>query len=220
MVTLRNPNDCPFDRIVSAALAIKRSGQFLHTGLVYRRNSGDISLIHLGWHNFLKNEAPDPSYFWIPTVLGDLNQLQVAVFLDMLWAKNNDGKIPYSITCGHSLRCFDTQGNRTPMRLGEGHTCASFVLAVFDSLSLPLIIPETWPAGRPGDREWANIILDKLRDPRYPVPKDHIDAQEAAIDNIVRFRPEEVAAAFDRFEGDSLAFEQIREQSEFVLDCF
>ena len=59
--------------------------------------------------------------------------------------------------------CFDAETGEFligPTRYGL--TCADLALAVFDLAGLRLARYETWPIGRPGDREWQLWVADQL----------------------------------------------------------
>lgn len=218
MVVLRDPAVCPFERIASIAFVIKRNGQFLHAGLLYRDEDGVISLIHLGWNYLLTQGPPDDSYYWVPCSLDERVQEDVAGFLEVLWKKNRDQRVPYSTKLSSDLNFFDERGERIQVPVGDGLTCASFVLHVFRALELPLVIADEWPTGREGDKEWAREILSIMQhhcdQKKYGLTQEHIDEQAKCIEDIVRHRPEEVAAAFDIFVGAPIPFKEVEEPGE------
>lgn len=72
-------------------------------------------------------------------------------------------------------------------------SCATFVLAIFQSLQLPLVDLRSWPT-RPEDVPWQEKIVAYLRSSSNPATQAH--AERVAQDiGCARLRPEEVAAA-------------------------
>jgi len=140
---------------------------------------------------------------------------QVAAFLAHVAEENKMGKIPYSIA--NRETAFDEFGKYVPSGVGYGLTCASYILSIFHALSVPLLHFQTWPAGRVGDAQWAESILAALATADPPTSPEHIAVQRAELPNIVRFRPEEVGAAFMIFTNTALTFEQVEPSSLELL---
>jgi hypothetical protein len=194
---LHHPDSEPYDGIKTLALAIGRSGKFIHLGIFYRNVDDVLRLSHMRWHCRLEGDADPNAYAWLSWIDAGYENMvceQIADYLGYVAAKNAGGQVPYSIKrFGQQL---DNQGNYVPRGHGSGFTCATYVLDVFQAKEIPLILVETWPSGRPEDVEWAKDVLAKLRQAEPPLSKEDLEVQEASIPQVVRFRPEEVAASF------------------------
>lgn len=102
--------------------------------------------------------------------------------------KNSDGNIPYGFNV--EGRFFDKTGSWIGEE-GVGLTCATFVLAVFRAMSLPLLKTEEWIC-RIDDREWQENVIRTLI--TSGASSDHIHKQRSNIGG-ARFRPSEVMAS-------------------------
>jgi len=75
---------------------------------------------------------------------------------------------------------------------GEGLTCATLIMAVFDALGLALFDVETWP-GRDDDADWQRSIIHVVKSPPAAT-SEHINAIRGRPRR-ARCRPEEVAGS-------------------------
>lgn len=209
---MHSPAEATFDQIPALALAVKQAGTFVHVGFLYRTEEGTLRLSDLAWHHCLRDSAEYEDYFWLTTDLEEIICEQVAEYVAYVAQVNSSGQIPYSIR--YRGKHFDATGEYIGTVAGEGLTCATYILAVLDdALSLPLIIYDTWPVGRPDDVAWAETILDMLANHEPRASEDHIAVQRELLPDVVRYRPEEVAAAFAIFDGGALRFETIEPSS-------
>lgn len=189
-----------------------RPNQFVHVGLLYRDQEDEIRLSHLAWHcHFMGKDTPDDSYFWLEPQLHEFIREQIAVYLQHIADQNEAGDIPYSIL--YRAQSIDESGKYVPSGPGTGLTCATYLMAVFDALQIPLVEWPTWPAGRPEDQEWAQQILALLPCIQPPASDEHVEAQRAHINDVVRYRPEEVAAAFGMVTTRAMSFREIEPTS-------
>lgn len=126
--------------------------------------------------------------YWIAPDLVLEDQRILAAKVDA-WLDENQGRIPYSVAHPGGVIFKDNVwvGNEP----GQGLTCATFVVALFDELGIPFIDVDTWKE-RTGDVEWAQGILEMLKDLMSP---DHVAAQEERLGETIRVRPSDVAAA-------------------------
>jgi len=152
--------DRPIEDIEFAAIAISAvSPTQRHIGLLHR-DSSSVLLLHLAWHHDLRNHSPGPNYIWISPRVPSRRLRHVAAKCRQVWRANPDG-IPYAFSPPND--CFDANtGAYLLGPTGHGLTCASFVLAVFESVGLRLVDQETWPANRAGDEEWKQWVLLQL----------------------------------------------------------
>jgi hypothetical protein len=174
-----------------AVRCVERAYQ--HIGILHRDvSAGDVMLLHLAWHHDLRNHRPGNDYLWIDIPLSHFHLRQIAAICRLIGEGNPDG-LPYAFSPPNG--CFDATTGRFligPTRYGL--TCASFVLAVFETAGLPLVRYETWPNQRPDDRNWQEFVLSRLRDSNPRASDAHIAALQEEI-GAVRYRPEEVASA-------------------------
>jgi hypothetical protein len=212
-----------WDDLNHVAVAItclgNESGQ-QHVGIFHKDESiNEIRLLHLWWHNKLKNSLPRPTYAWVIPSISLRRARQVAALCRKVFRQNSAG-IPYAFSTASD--CFDTETGA--FLIGPGHhglTCASFVLAVFHTAGLPLVDYKTWPRERNGDKEWQELIIEQLT--RDGASLEHIRAIESEL-GAVRYRPEDVAGACAAMsipvpfiEADICAQEMLRFLSEKAL---
>jgi hypothetical protein len=126
--------------------------------------------------------------FWIAPDLNQEDQRILAATIDA-WLDENENKIPYSVAHPGGVVFRDNVwiGNEA----GQGLTCATFIVELFNELGIPFIDVDTW-LNRTGDIEWADRILAALSDSMTP---EHVGAQQAKIGQTVRVRPADIAAA-------------------------
>jgi hypothetical protein len=176
-------------RHVAIAIAIVHSGQ-QHTGILHKEEvSDEARLAHLAWHNQLKNGQPKDDYLWVDPPIPQRRARQVAARCRQILRANYRG-IPYAFSPPND--CFDLETGSLllgPSRVGL--TCASFVLAVFDSAGIRLADYDTWPRQRAGDFEWQKHVIEQLQEDG--ASPEHIALVKDEM-GATRYRPEEVAA--------------------------
>jgi len=150
--------------------------------------------------------------FWIAPDLSYEDQKILATKLDAWLTLNPDG-IPYSVAHpgGVTFRDDVWVGNEP----GQGLTCATFVVELFNELGIPFVNKETWQV-RQGDDEWARHILDLIGADMSP---EHINAQMERIGTTVRIRPSDIFAAgilINQETEDSLPFEVVSPSAEAI----
>ncbi len=177
------------------AIAIRRfADDWLHLGIVIRpdknakhASSDGISLLHLKQHYDLAWETIATGYYCVVPALPVERQTQVAVFCEVVRDRLK-GKLPFAVK--YKGATFDRSG-RLVSKEGRGLTCATFVLAIFRSIGINLILHEEWPE-RQSDLRWHSAIVETLR--KRGASKEHIAAVEAEAP-CARYLPQEVAAA-------------------------
>ena len=209
-------NERPLSSIAHAGIAVctvKPEQQ--HIGVLHREDASDEAmLLHLAWHHDLRNNRLGPHYLWIEIPVPSPRLRQVAAICRKVW-RSNQNVVPYAFSSPND--CFEQSTGRFllgPTR--HGLTCATFVLAVFETAGLSLIQYETWPDYRTGDQQWQESILDLLRERQPPASAEHIAAISSEI-GAVRYRPEEVASAATVSELPA-AFQAVQPLSERLLD--
>jgi hypothetical protein len=196
MSPIQSAADKPHHQVQFAAIAIRTiSAAQRHTGILHKE-SGDpgVLLLHQAWHCDLRNESPSDAYRWVQPSLPAPRLRQVAALCRKVWRSNGSATIPFAFSPPND--CIDAETGQFllgPTRLGL--TCATFVLAVFQAAGVLLVKYDDWPAGRPGDAEWQQAVVDDLRASRR-ASVEHIEAMQGELGKgAVRYRPEEVAGA-------------------------
>lgn len=185
-------------------------GLSLHTGIIFKYK-GEVHFLHLAWHHILKKEVPP-----------DVSNYEQIKFLDfpffdlkdesyfrrkaiipyfLLVHELNNGSIPYAILY-HSTKFMETG----ELDLGEGEfglTCATFVLAIFQSKGINLIDTETW-SHREEDNEFFDSIYGHLENHTSEDHKNHLLSNKECV----RYRAEEVAASSTKYDGLPISFNQ------------
>jgi hypothetical protein len=207
----------PFDDLQHVGIVItllrERPGQ-RHVGILHKDESTkEVRVLHLAWHNKLKNNLPKSSYAWVDPPILERRARQVAAFCRRVYRANSSG-IPYAFSPASD--CFSEHTGKFllgPNR--NGLTCSSFVLGVFHSAGLPLIQYDTWPESREGDDEWQRYIIDQLTESGAALT--HIRAVQSEVAaGAVRYRPEEVAGA-GTAEDLPAPFVEVRRLADEIL---
>lgn len=161
----------------------------LHAATLYRFN-GRLMIGDLQNHFFTRRDEARASknLYWLAPDLSQEDQRILAAKADA-WLEENSGRIPYSVAHPGGVVFSDNVwvGNEP----GQGLTCATFVVELFNELGIPFIDSGTWLT-REGDAEWAQRILDMIGHIMAP---EHVEAQKNRIGNTIRIRPADVAAA-------------------------
>ena len=135
------------------------------------------------------------TYRWIQSGLKADTRRSIAIAIARLARRKPTRPIPYSTDYDDGV--YFEPGTLRYLRNapGEGLTCATFVLAVFEAFGIRLLDLSTWPSNRPVDKAWRANILGTLRS--RPEGDPNIERHIAAIESndiVVRYRPEEVAS--------------------------
>jgi hypothetical protein len=117
--------------------------------------------------------------------------------------------IPYALD--RAGITFDDHGRLCNAAVGKGLTCATFILAVLDSLEIRLLSEHEWPEG--SDVGWQHAILAKMFDGlRALLPR----AQKAFLDvGVRRFQPSEVVGASNN-SSFPVSYKRARELATIV----
>lgn len=178
-------------RIAHVGIAIHKHEQ--HIGLLYRvAVRQPVLLLHLPWHNKLCSDAVTADYvLWVDPSIPEDRAKVVAAYCRRIWRKNEANGLPYGLS--HPNRFFDHTGTVLGGPAKLGLTCATFVLAVFDTARLPLIRYETWRNPTDKDIKRQRKLAKRLEDDSQ-VTAEHVRAFAREIGNI-RYAPLEVAGA-------------------------
>lgn len=166
-----------------------------HTGMAFLGEDGQRRFLHLAFHRHLVvGDVPAAGLFGrpqMPRVLAN----HLLMLLDKVGAANSNA-IAYAFGYDGTTRFEPTSGL---IRLGSGQiglSCATFVLALFDTVGAPLVDVTTWTT-RDGDDATKATLIDLLREceRRGQIEAGHADRAAAEASHCARFRPEDVLAA-------------------------
>jgi hypothetical protein len=189
---LNDPSNTGFETVELTAFAILRSGagQF-HTGLLYKIGK-KVHLRHQCDHLVVKDGEPstDSDYLW--TNISALSALNKRLIANKLSRAGGDN-VPYGVG-------YRVNGNYLDKRTlkyiatnpGDGLTCATYVVAVMETLGFRPFETEKWlPIDE--DTAWQRDTIESQMG-RHPESKEHFEAEKANIGS-PRFRPDQVVAA-------------------------
>lgn len=192
-----------YTELVNVGIAIKQvAGEQLHLGILYRIDKSDPRFCHLAWHYQLMDEPPQNDYYWDDCLFLIDDPVNAKIFsARMLTIAQSKRIIAYGIYHEGGVFTHDAKFIGFPDE-GMGLTCASFVVAVFHSMGLPILQEKTWQS-RGDDNIWQQKIL-KLLEERAGAA--HVRAAKKYV-GAFRMRPEEVAASATA-ENPPLDFKQ------------
>ena len=178
-----------------------------HIGIIYNEN-GQTRIIHLAWDCSLKDEIVPKEYHWGLSSLDNDERALVAAWMPEL--RNNRNNIRYAFTRKYKP-VFNKDGKYIESHLGEGLTCATFVMEVFEWLFFPVIDQKSWEK-RNTDQPFFDCILGFLRSRLDNEYIKHIENNR----DVPRFRPEEVAAGVIGDEPP-LSFQNALKTAEAII---
>src|SRR3954451_7678002 len=159
-ITLHHPDARAFDEVQQLGIAIgfnDRGGQ--HIGFLYKEDGKAARLCHLAHHFDMRDSEPSKRYRWIQTTIGKENRaVLVEIIRNIIDRKT---RIPYGIR--YEKDYLTPNGEYIKRGLGNGLTCATFILAVCRASAIELLRCEEWPAGREGDLEFQADQIAALR---------------------------------------------------------
>lgn len=170
-----------------AAIVICRAGDNLHSGLLYLDTNSAVRVLHLGWQDRLYNSWGWPRLWAAPDVEPE-RLASVAALCRLIWEDYEaKKKFPYGLKFLQTS--FSPNGQLLLGPGAKGLTCATFVLAVFNSFGIQIVNESDWPVRQDEDRRF----LDRMRPHMDP---GHFALLEAEIsEGCRRIRPEEVVGA-------------------------
>jgi hypothetical protein len=207
-------NSTPED-IDSICVAICSAGpNQRHAGILYRDTNEEVKLLHLAWHDSLKNEPFLDDFLWLDIPLDSLNKQHMALVCEMIFEENAE-KIPYGL--GIDDCSFNDAGRFVPMEDHAGLTCATFVVKVFHDQNFLFIDVDGWKH-RTSDKTWQIQILQYLEHKTSPaLTHKYLDYHRKKIEQgSARFRPEEVVVA-RALEAPPHCAESVKEPSKELL---
>lgn len=181
-------DDLPFvGQSLRAAAVICRTEQGnLHAGLLYRASNGTAAVLHLGWQDRLYTDWAWPRLWAAPDVEPERLR-SVAGMCRLIWKRYQETRrFPYAIAFKGTS--FDASGKLVLSAGAQGLTCATFILAVLNSVGLNLIDEESWPIRSEEDRRFVESLS-------FATPT-HLELLKKETEaGCRRIRPEEVVGA-------------------------
>jgi hypothetical protein len=181
----------PESAYVAVALARFDLPDWYHTGVMHRHSDGSYTLLHLQWHCDLVDEAVDEVFKWAVPNIPPERLRSIAALCRLIHNTNATSGLPYAFSLESDMGFAGITGRLLLGRDGKGFTCATFVLAIFQSAGVPLVDLASWQK-RPTDERWQNKILELMI--KRGVDTSHLDGVASEI-GCVRYRPDEVTAA-------------------------
>lgn len=130
----------------AAAVLCRTEYGNLHAGLLYRTHDQKAAVLHLGWQDQLCNDWGWQKLWAAPEVEPE-RLTSIAGLCRRIWERfERDRTFPYALRFAGSF--FSQTGQ---LRMGEGAkglTCATFILAVFNSAGISLVSEDEWPIRR------------------------------------------------------------------------
>lgn len=205
------------------ALFIMLTDGGTHTGILHRIG-GNLFIQDMMWHEMFRSAPCRDTYHFVEPSLEDEEVNDVTAMCRLIHYRHNSGdpsdryRIPYAFRLGNTTRINNQNGE---MMLGDGLglTCSTFVLAVFESVRVPLVDFNGWQRRDDDDRRHAKLLDDMrngvLKHNIPPAPPEHVAAVEAQLP-CIRVRPEEVAGAgmIEELPG---AFEETAQAGTLLL---
>lgn len=154
----------------------------------------------------------DGRFLWRGTTY--LDEVDMAVTVALLIDLNKSKPmIPYgfkSLGCTFKMDLFTGGFELSPSGPGIGLTCATFICAVFRTLSLPLLVDDRWPSERPEDAMWMAGIIGQLG-----YSTERLFAMRGTTPD-PRVRPEEVVSAFGHDQWP-VEYSDVREIAQDIV---
>lgn len=164
-----------------------------HIGVLCRDSADNpLRFLHLAFHEDLRGEDDASKCFlWIEAKIEEEQAKVIAAQARLIYRTNELGGIPYGFS--PYIGYFGARGEIRWSAPGNGLTCATFVLAVFDRGGVNLVLGETWPTDRQADKEFQREMVQEVKS-RAHASESHLEGMKKDVGQ-VRFRVMEVAGA-------------------------
>ena len=195
----------------------------MHTGILHRIR-GVAFIQDVMWHEMFRSaQYKAAHHFVVPSLLSEEVD-SVTAMCRLIHSRQNEMgleqryRIPFAFRLGNNTR-FNQQTGELMLGDGLGLTCSTFVLAVFESVDVPLVRFNGWRPRVDDDKRHADL-LDSMRNgiPGFSPPADPKDVDRVAAElPCVRVRPEEVAAA-GLFDSLPATIDQLEPAGQWIID--
>lgn len=171
----------------AAAVLCRTPQGNLHAGVLHRAAGGATAVLHLGWQDALDMDWPWPRLWATPEVAPE-KLMAAAGHCRRIWRVfQAQHKFPYALAFDGSH--FDGQGRLVPGPDSKGLTCATFVLAVFETCGASLVDEADWPVRQADDLEFLKSIEGFARPAHLALLRNEVSS------GCKRIRPHEVVGA-------------------------
>lgn len=192
-----------------------------HIGMLCRDSADKrLRFIHLAFHEDLRLEDDATKCFlWVEAKLEDESANVAAAQARRVYRRYSAGGVPYGFSPYGGY--FGPQGEIRWTAPGNGLTCATFVLAVFDAAGVRLVTGDDWPTpdDRPEDKQFQQEIVELVRE-RSTATASHVLGMVADIGQ-VRIRVLEVAGAVaaDAYPANFVTAAALGVQLQKMINC-
>src|SRR5439155_1594663 len=138
----------------------------------------------------------------------------IAAQARLIYRKNGLQGVPYGFS--PYVGYFGATGEIQWSAPGNGLTCATFVLAVFERGGVRLVLGETWPEDREQDKEFQREMVKKVQ---TQATESHVNSMRKDVGQ-VRFRVMEVAgaAAANEYPADFATADRLGMQLRSMME--
>lgn len=160
-----------------------------HLGILVADDSRTTHTIDLAWEDMVRFDAWQEPWLWAVPEVDDESLAQVRALALRVVAKwQATRRLPYGLVYGGST--FDPRdGSVCLAPQGCGLSCATFVLALFETQGITLVDEASWPVRQEDDLVWLAGLESLASAPLY----QRLSGEIAG--GVKRVRPNEVAAA-------------------------
>lgn len=198
------PDDITLAIVIAGEPVTHTPGQ-RHAGFVVKGDNQSLWLFDLAWHNMCRKGPIGAGYAYvIAEFLDPFAANAIMAFLGNVYLANKD-RFTYAIGWDDNGEYFEKgTGKALKTGLGEGLTCATFVLEVLKRYGFDLVDASTWPL-TDENAQWQAAMLNRLIQSR-PDSIDDFLVQFDQVGKVPRFRPEEAIGAASYYEREPLPF--------------
>ncbi len=166
-----------------------------HIGIAFEASDG-FMFLDLQWHHILRCKSWDALLdcrsVRVDLVGIDPERLKtLAALCRLIHSRHEKEGLPYGFSIGAH---FGRNGELEAPANFDGFTCASFILAIFESEGLNIVDHQRWPNDE-ADLDWQLSVISSLREHGHVAQADALNAALPAT----RYKPQHVAAAASLF---------------------
>ncbi len=190
-------------------------GRLNHCGVFYHDAANRLNIAHLAFHLNLKSDERFDRYGWISPAIEEEERDAISLLCRLLIGKQVSS-VPYGIS--HRSR-ITPGGDIQPRNPGDGFTCATFVMRLFETAAyVTLLDEETWPPSGPEWRDYVVEQIEKFGDRSGIDVRLHVEAIRTDEEEWARFKPEHVCAACC-YDSLPVTYDNVLSLSEGLALC-
>ena len=186
-----------YEDIPHIAVCAGRHPPNVHAGIIFRSGSGEMKLLDIDINGRISanpaSARPFDKYAWAIPQFPPLALEQLAAYCEHLG--NKSPNVGYSFRLLHDTLLVD-DGHDITLEGANGLTCATFVIAVFQSNYRHLVDIASWEHRDEDDQKQREMVafMEKNAGRYYGLTRERIDAARSEI-GCLRYRPEETVGA-------------------------